>query len=117
MLYIRLFQFYWASRAAWVMLAVVIIYNIWGFCSAMVICVPLQAYWDRSIQGDCKPVSYMWAAIGLHVATDFLIFMIPIPVVLTMMAPMKRQKPGLVLIFALGFLYVCSYVILLMIHC
>jgi hypothetical protein len=98
------------------MLAVVIIYNIWGFCSAMLICVPLQAYWDRSIQGDCKPVSYMWAAIGLHVATDFLIFIIPIPVVLTMMAPMKRQKPGLVLIFALGFLCACSYLILLIIH-
>jgi len=69
----------------------------------MTLCIPLQAYWDSSIHGDCKPISYMWAAIGLHIATDFLIFLIPIPVVWSMIIPI-RQKIGLILIFALGFL-------------
>jgi len=106
LLYIRLFRFTWAGRAAWVMLAIVVVYNIWGFCTTMTICVPLQAYWDSGIRGECKPVSYMWAVIGLHIATDFLIFLIPIPVVWVMMAPSWKEKTGLTLIFAIGF-FVC----------
>lgn len=90
------------------MLIIVVAYNIFGFYSSMTVCVPLQAYWDPTIHGECKPVSYMWAVIGLHVATDFLTFLIPIPVVLAMMIPWK-QKIGLVLIFALGFLCVCPH--------
>jgi hypothetical protein len=93
------------------MLAIVIIYNIWGFYLSMTPCNPLQAYWDFSIHGDCRPVSYMWAEIGLHIGTDFLIFMIPIPVVLIMKVPLK-QKMSLFFIFALGFLYVYSHPLL-----
>ncbi|KAK3344509.1 hypothetical protein B0T25DRAFT_487390 [Lasiosphaeria hispida] len=106
LLYIRLFWFNWASRAAWVMLAIVTVYNVWGLCTTITICIPLQAYWDRNVHGDCKSVSNMWAAIGLHVATDFLIFLIPIPVVLKMMAPSWKEKACLILIFAIGF-FVC----------
>jgi len=67
------------------------------------ICVPLQAFWDSSVRGDCKPGSYMWAIIGLHIATDFLIFSIPLPVVYRMRLEW-RKKLGLALLFALGFL-------------
>ncbi|KAK1749929.1 hypothetical protein QBC47DRAFT_395237 [Echria macrotheca] len=111
LLYTRLFRFYRARIAAWIMMAVVVIYNIWGLCVAFTLCIPLEAYWDPTVHGVCHGASYMWALIGLHVGTDFLIFLIPIPVVLSMMALSKRQKLGLVLLFALGF-FVCIVSIL-----
>ena len=104
LLYIRVLQYQLACRAAWAMLAVVIIYNTWGFICTMTQCSPLESYWDFSIKGECRPIVYMWAVIGLHIATDFLIFFIPIPVVFKMRIPW-RTKLGLILIFALGFLY------------
>lgn len=88
------------------MLAIVVLYNTWGFCSAMTLCIPLHKYWNAETEGTCKPAVYMWAVLGLHVATDFLIFLLPLPVVLSMKALSRRQRTGLLLIFALGFLYV-----------
>jgi len=72
----------------------------------MTLCVPLHKYWNAGTDGTCKPAVYMWAVLGLHVATDFLIFLLPVPVVLSMKALSRRQRTGLLLIFALGFLYV-----------
>ncbi|KAK1760319.1 hypothetical protein QBC47DRAFT_3618 [Echria macrotheca] len=108
LLYTRLFRFHGARIAAWILIGIVVVYNIWCFCMAMVLCVPLQAYWDRTVKGaTCRDgTAYMWALIGLHIGTDFLIFFIPIPVVWSMMALSRRQKVGLMLVFAMGF-FVC----------
>lgn len=103
LLYIRILKYQLACWAAWFMLAVVVIYNIWVFVLMMTICVPLQAFWDWTIEGDCKTQASMWASIGLHITTDFLIFFIPLPVVYRMTLPW-RKRLGLVLLFALGFL-------------
>ncbi|KAK5659580.1 hypothetical protein OQA88_782 [Cercophora sp. LCS_1] len=111
LLYIRLFQFNWASRVAWVILAIVVAYNVGGFISAMTLCRPLEAFWDSTIEGECKSASYTWAVIGLHVATDFLIFLLPIPVVWLMTSLSWREKIGVMLIFAIGF-FVCIISIL-----
>ena len=45
----------------------------------------------------------MWASVGLHIVTDFLIFSIPLPVVYQMRLPWQRRLT-LALVFALGFL-------------
>ena len=103
LLYIRILKYQFASWAAWSMLIVVVVYNIWVFVLMMTICVPLPAFWDRTIQGDCKPYTSMWASIGLHITTDFLIFFIPLPVVYKMTLPWQKRL-GLALLFALGFL-------------
>jgi len=103
LLYIRVLKYQPACRAAWIMLAVVVIYNIWLLATMLSICVPLEAFWDPNVRGDCKPGSTMWASIGLHITTDFLIFSIPLPVVWKMRLPCQK-KLGLALLFALGFL-------------
>jgi len=103
LLYIRVLKYQLACRAAWLILAVVIAYNLWVFVLTMTICVPIQAFWDPKVRGECKPGAYMWASIGLHIATDFLIFCIPLPAVYKMRLPWRR-KLGLALLFALGFL-------------
>ena len=104
-LYIRVLTYDYARRAAYAVLAIVVIYNILGFISTMTLCRPLRAYWDLSIhEKKCHPPSLMWVAIGLHIGTDFLIFLIPMPVILRMSLPWG-QKIGLFVVFALGFLY------------
>ena len=104
-LYIRIFTYHHARIAAWILLAIVLIYNIYGFCSTFLICRPLQAWWDFTItEKKCIDTpAAMWAFIGLHIATDFSIFIVPIPVVWGMTMPI-RQKIGVLLVFALGFL-------------
>ena len=106
LLYMRLLVAYpRARRAAMLVLAIVIIYNILGFISTVTMCIPLEAYWNPfHVKGHCHPSSYMWAVIGLHIATDFLIFLLPIPVAYRMKLPLG-QKIGLLIVFALGFLY------------
>ncbi|PKS08144.1 hypothetical protein jhhlp_005420 [Lomentospora prolificans] len=110
-LYIRVLTYDYARRAAYAVLAIVVIYNILGFISTMTLCRPLRAYWDLSIhEKKCHPPSLMWVAIGLHIGTDFLIFLIPMPVILRMSLPWG-QKIGLFVVFALGF-FVCLISIL-----
>lgn len=106
LLYLRVLIYDWARRAAWVLFTFVVVYNTLGFVSTMTLCVPLEALWNPAVQGNChlSPV-YMWLAIGLHIVSDFLIFAIPLPVIILMTATMSRRIM-LLLIFSLGFLYV-----------
>ena len=85
------------------MLVIAPVYNIWGFISTMTLCTPLEAYWDGSVQEDYKTHVLLWAALGLHVAADFLIFFIPMPVVWRISIFSCKEKAAVVLIFALRF--------------
>lgn len=104
LLYTRILAYTHARRAALAVIAIVIAYNIFGFVSTLGRCRPLAAFWDNSVRGECNPASHMWALISLHIATDFLIFLLPIPLVYRMTMPLG-QKIGVLLIFGLGFLY------------
>jgi hypothetical protein len=90
-------------KVTWGALAIVVIYNAWGVAMYLTMCVPIAKMWDRSIGGYCHPHSVWWALTYLHIITDFMIFIIPIPVVVTMTIPM-RQKVGLLAVFTLGLL-------------
>jgi len=106
LLYLRVLTYSWARRAAWVLVAVVVIYNTLYFVSTLTLCVPIEALWNPTVRGSCHtgPV-YMWTAIGFHIVTDFLMFALPLPVVITMTVA-RSQRIVLLFIFALGFLYV-----------
>jgi hypothetical protein len=108
LLYLRVLTYSWARRAAWVLVAVVVIYNTLYFVSTLTLCIPIEALWNPAVRGRCHtgPL-YMWIAIGFHIATDFLIFALPLPVVIIMTAALS-QRIMLLFIFALGFLYVKS---------
>jgi hypothetical protein len=103
LLYIRAAAHDYTRRATYVALAIVTIYNMWGLGMYATMCIPLAKTWDPSIPGTCHPWSVWWALTYLHIATDFLIFFIPIPVVTTMTIP-NYQKAGLLIVFATGFL-------------
>ncbi|KAK3935172.1 Phosphoglucosamine mutase [Diplogelasinospora grovesii] len=104
-LYLRVLTYDYVRKATYVALAIVITYNFWAFCMYLTMCIPIAKMWDRSLDGYCHPVSVWWALTYLHIITDFVIFLIPMPVILTMTIP-TRQKVGLSLVFATG-LFVC----------
>ena len=104
LLYLQIFTHFWVRRATQVILALVVITNIWSVVVTLTACIPLAAFWDLSIQGAyCHPVSFFWANTGMHMGTDYLIFIAPLPAIWGLTLP-RRQKIVLVGIFALGFL-------------
>src|ERR1043166_7633254 len=89
LLYVRIFNYHFARTAAWFLLAIVAIYTTAGTINTFVVCIPLQAYWDFSITDKkCQTgLAGLWAFVGLNIATDVLIFTLPIPVVWKMNLP------------------------------
>ncbi|KAK0732010.1 hypothetical protein B0H67DRAFT_566439 [Lasiosphaeris hirsuta] len=111
LLYIHIFAFKWARLAGQILLGIVIVSSLWMLIATVTACIPLQAYWDFTIaKGYCHPQSVWWSNTGLHMATDFLIFLLPLPVVWTIMLP-RRQKFALFGVFGFGFV-VCFISIL-----
>ncbi|KAK4170017.1 hypothetical protein QBC43DRAFT_307005 [Cladorrhinum sp. PSN259] len=107
LLYINVFTLEWARWGAWAVLAVVVIHNVWAVCTCLTMCIPLRATWDSSIQGArCHSDAVWWANTGLTIATDVLIFVLPIPIIGPLKLP-RRQKIVVVGIFALGF-FICT---------
>ena len=106
LLYLQIFTHFWVRRACQIIFALVVLSSLWGFIVTLTACIPLSAFWDITIQGAyCHPVKYFWANTGMHLGTDYLIFLVPLPPIWGLTLP-RRQKVILVAIFALGFLYV-----------
>jgi len=103
LLYLRVLTHDYIRKVTWVTMGIVAIYNAWGLAMYLSMCIPLAKMWDPSIQGGCHPISVWWALTYLHIITDFIIFVIPIPVVATMRIS-GRQKAGLLIVFTVGLL-------------
>ncbi|KAK8100053.1 integral membrane protein, partial [Apiospora kogelbergensis] len=108
-LYIRMFKSYDnVRRASWVVLALVAI----GMCGILAVmmtaCIPLRKKWDHAVEdidGYCHPVGIWWAITGFQAGTDVIVFLMPLPTIYKLRLP-RRQKLGLVAVFAIG-LFVC----------
>lgn len=107
LLYRRIFTYSWAKRASQIVLVIVLIIGAWLTATVFTACVPLEAFWDWQVAVErhayCHPLNLWWANNGLHLATDILIVMLPMPVLLRLRLP-RRQKCALVGLFTLGFL-------------
>ncbi|KAK3498076.1 uncharacterized protein B0T23DRAFT_100879 [Neurospora hispaniola] len=103
LLYIHLFNFRWARLGGQILLSIVTISHVYMLAVCFVATIPLNSYWDSTIQRQwTAPQSMWWSSTGLHMATDFLIFLLPLPVVWSVMLP-KRQKIALSVVFGFGF--------------
>ena len=71
-------------------------------------CKPLKASWNPLIQGQCidRAATYK-ATASFGLAADVYIIILPIPTVVGLSMPL-RQKIGIVLVFAVGLLYVAQ---------
>jgi hypothetical protein len=102
-LYLRILTYHHARWIIWTVLILTIVYNIVGFAIQMTACIPLQKLWGEANYGTCHPLALIWAFVGLHISTDFIVFAIPIPIVTRLTMPLQ-QKLLLIGLFGIGFL-------------
>jgi len=105
-LYLRVFKYEHIHAAAKILLGIVIISHTYIICDLLTTCIPLNAVWDMGLQRNgtayCHDAAVYWSNFGLHVATDFLIFLLPLPVISKLRIP-PRQKIGVFAVFLLAF--------------
>ncbi|KAK4222274.1 hypothetical protein QBC38DRAFT_513072 [Podospora fimiseda] len=106
LLYLTIFTLEWARKGAYAVLAIVVIHNTWATITTLTMCIPLHGVWDHSFEDKwCQPPNAWWVNTGLTIVTDFLICILPIPIVGPLKLP-RRQKIVVVGIFAIGF-FIC----------
>lgn len=104
LLYMRTLTYDWVQRALWFLLTMVLLTGLTGIGLIFTACIPLQAYWDRMADATyCHTLQAYSAILGIQLGTDFLIFLLPLPVIWSMRAP-KDQKILLLTLFSFGFL-------------
>ena len=90
-------------------IASLVTYGTWAVVSGFLNCIPVAKFWDTSIGGFCFSKKALWFSnASVHILTDVAIFVIPIPVLRSLRLPLK-QRIGVILIFALGSLYVNDF--------
>ncbi|KAH7349622.1 hypothetical protein B0T11DRAFT_289572 [Plectosphaerella cucumerina] len=114
-----LFQ-YWrvlslaVQRYRKVMIAATVIVFCWSVSQIlllMMVCIPIAAFWDRTVKGNCIPSYPTWYINGAgNIITDVIVLVLPLPIVgkLTLA---RGQKIILLGIFCLGFLTVSISVV------
>ena len=86
------------------LLLVLIPTTFWGLFGGLFICKPIQKIWVHDVPGHCdNPETYWLSVAALDVLLDFFIWGMPIPMVLGLQSITRREKIGLVSVFALGF--------------
>ncbi|KAL2832725.1 hypothetical protein BJY01DRAFT_253747 [Aspergillus pseudoustus] len=101
-LYLRIFPTRKFVIAARVVLVVITIYGLWTIISAFLNCLPVNHFWDKSVDGRCIQKAFLWFFnAGVNIATDVAIISLPVPVLSHLRLP-RRQKVGVIFMFATG---------------
>ncbi|KAK5654657.1 hypothetical protein OQA88_6980 [Cercophora sp. LCS_1] len=88
-----------------VTLGFLVLLSAWGITLSVMlplVCTPVESFWNPAVPGRCMNFKTVWYVMaGVNVATDFALFIMPIPVVTSLQLP-RRQKLMLLAIFGLG---------------
>ncbi len=104
LMYRRIFVGVGMRRATLIALLVLIAWGIALIVSLAMICLPIEALWDPTVQGHCMPfVPAFFAPAVINMVTDFSIFLLPLPAIKQLQLPLK-QKIILSFILCLGLL-------------
>ncbi|KAF7197802.1 Satratoxin biosynthesis SC1 cluster protein 4 [Pseudocercospora fuligena] len=105
--YTRIFPQKGFRLATWIVMGAVVIYAIWRVLAAIFTCLPVAAFWDKSIVNKhCQnKFNVAMASTALNMATDLTIALLPMPVLNQLQLP-HRQRYALMAVFALGGLVV-----------
>lgn len=100
---VRIFFIRSFRMAAYMVMTVTILWSIYAAIGTWALCTPIAFNWNPMIPGGhCANRQASFYAIGvLDVATDCLIFLLPIPMIWNLQTAM-RNKIGLYLIFSIG---------------
>lgn len=103
-LYMRTLTHHWVQLTLRWLMTMVVLTCLTGIGLVLTACIPLTAYWDSSVQSRyCHSSDAYYAILGIQLGTDFLIFLLPLPVIWAMRAP-RDQKLMLLMLFSFGFL-------------
>lgn len=103
-LYLRVLVYDYVRLAAKVLLVVVAITHAFIVATTLTACIPLDAFWDyqRRASANCHGINIYWSHAAINIATDFLIFLLPLTVLHRIRSP-RPQKIALAVIFLLAF--------------
>ena len=93
----------WLSLAATITIAMIAAYSLAIMFAILFACTPIQKGWDITVtEGNCinRDALYI-AAVATNVATDLILLILPIPVMVQLKLP-AVQKVGLLCMFAVG---------------
>lgn len=86
-------------------LGILLALSAWGITLSIMlplVCLPVESFWNPSVPGRCMNFETVWYTMaGVNVATDFILFFLPIPVISSLHLP-RRQKLMLLVVFGLG---------------
>ncbi|KAK5662231.1 hypothetical protein OQA88_8136 [Cercophora sp. LCS_1] len=103
LLFLNVFSSTLLRKATYVVFAGVAVHGSWILFSNIFFCVPVQAFWDFELPRDrCFSYLKWFIEMWLHIALDFVITLLPIPIIRSMTLPW-RQKFWLYFVFVLGF--------------
>lgn len=99
--YRRIFPTKKFQLANWLTMAVVVAYTIWTVFSSIFSCTPVRAFWTHEKSTCLNQFAVWFTNAAINILTDFAIILLPIPVIQKLNLG-KRQKIGLISIFAVG---------------
>ncbi|PSK34149.1 hypothetical protein B9Z65_8475 [Elsinoe australis] len=101
-LYLRIFQNKTFQILTKLMMANVVLGAIALTVATVLQCTPIQRAYNKAIPGTCINLMAFWYAHSVwHAVGDFIIFLMPVPMIRTLQIPGSR-KWGLISVFALG---------------
>ena len=84
------------------MLAVIVMFGISSILLGIFTCTPISYYWTGTGNGHCINKQAFWFSnAALNIITDIILWSMPIPVLRSLQLP-RKQKYGLMIIFAVG---------------
>ncbi|KAF1969357.1 hypothetical protein BU23DRAFT_571576 [Bimuria novae-zelandiae CBS 107.79] len=98
--YMRIFKEVMFQRTCKILLGVLAVYGCWTVFGSIFLCIPVQFFWGVG-EGSCmNRLAFWFSNAGLNIATDILIFAIPIRSIESLyMSKKKKIALGLVLGF------------------
>ncbi|KAG4425460.1 hypothetical protein IFR04_001379 [Cadophora malorum] len=98
--YLRVFVGRRIRSWCWATIALVAVYGLETVITAVITCIPVNAFWLGG--GSCIPKKFLWFFnAAFNILTDIIILVLPMPVLSSLRLPLK-QKIGLMFVFALG---------------
>ncbi|KAJ5042794.1 uncharacterized protein L3040_004187 [Drepanopeziza brunnea f. sp. 'multigermtubi'] len=115
--YKRIFTARKIIRLCNIMIGILSVYGLWAVFGSTFMCLPVSNFWNTGISVGCMEKTAFWFSnAALNIATDILIFSIPMPLLKQLQLP-KKQKIGLMFVFGFGaFVCVTSVIRLKSLH-
>lgn len=103
--YLRIFCSFRTRTLCYLLLFSLLPAATYAIFGGIFLCHPTAKLWNPKLEGTCRSAQTYWLSVaGLDISLDFLVLLLPLPSILSLRLPGRKQKIALVLVFTLGFL-------------